>query len=334
MSIYLDNGYVNIGYCLGFGCNVVILIGGRATGKTYGSLQYAINNDRNIILMRRTQSQADLINKPEFSPVNPVVNDMGRLFHVKQISKYNSGLYLGEDEKLLGYTAALSTFSNLRGFDSSGVDLLIYDEFIPETHERPIKGEGLALLNVYETINRNRELQGRAPLQMLLLSNANRLDSPILETLGLVNVVDRMRSKGQSEWINRDRGIAVFMLQDSPISKAKAETALYKMVGESSFSDMSLKNDFAFDDMADVRSLPLAGWKLQAQIGQLYIYKKDNHFYISRHCAGTPKKVYEDTEIDRMRFVRENPRCREKILTHKIFYEDYTCKTYLTNLYI
>ena len=334
MGLFLDNGYVNIAYTLGFGCSTVILIGGRATGKTYGALQYSINNNRHIILMRRTQSQADLINKPEFSPINPVVQDMELPLTVKQISKYNSALYIGEEEQLLGFTAALSTFSNLRGFDSSGVDLLIYDEFIPETHERPIKGEGLALLNVYESVNRNRELQGRPALQMLLLSNANRLDSPILEILGLVNVVDRMRTKHQSEWINRDRGIAIFMLQESPISKQKADTALYRMVGDSSFSDMALKNDFAFDDMADVKSLPLSGWKLMAQLGDFFIYKKDQYYYISRHAAGTPGRIYADTDIDKMRFVRENPKCREKILTHKVFYEDYSCKSYLTELYI
>lgn len=334
MGLFLDNGYVNIAYTLGFNCSTVILIGGRATGKTYGALQYSINNNRHIILMRRTQSQADLINKPEFSPINPVVQDMELPLVVKQISKYNSALYIGEEEQLLGFTAALSTFSNLRGFDSSGVDLLIYDEFIPETHERPIKGEGLALLNVYESVNRNRELQGRPALQMLLLSNANRLDSPILEILGLVNVVDRMRSKHQSEWINRDRGIAIFMLQDSPISQRKADTALYRMVGDSSFSDMALKNDFAFDDMADVRSMSLAGWKLMAQLGEFFIYKKDQHYYISRHAAGTPARIYTDTDIDKLRFVRENPKCRDKILTHKVFYEDYSCKSYLTELYI
>ena len=334
MGLYLKNGYLNFSYILGFGCPIIIIIGGRGTGKTYGALLDSIENRRKIILMRRTQSQADLINKPEFSPINPVAQDLGMPVVVKQISKYNSALYLGEDEKLLGFTAALSTFSNLRGFDSSGVELLIYDEFIPEIHERPIKGEGLALLNVYETVNRNRELQGRKPLQMLLLSNANRLDSPILETLGLVNVVDRMRNKGQEEWINRERGIAIFLLQGSPISAAKADTALYRMVGDSSFSQMSLGNDFAFDDMADVRSLPLTGWKLQAQLGQLFIYKKDNMYYISKHCAGTPGKVYEDTPIDRARFVRENPRCRDRILTHRIIYEDFSCKSYLTELYI
>ena len=333
MGIYLDNGYLDFSYILGFNTPTVIVIGGRGTGKTYGAIKYAIEEQKNMILMRRTQSQADLINKPEFSPVNPVVRDMGLSVKVKPISKYNSSICLEED-RILGYTAALSTFSNLRGFDSSFIDLLIYDEFIPEIHERPIKAEGEALLNVYETINRNREMQGRDPLRMLLLSNANRMDSPVLAVLDLVNVVEKMKKREQEEWINISRGISIFLIKNSPISEQKANTALYKMVGSGAFYDMSIGNDFSFDDLADIRSLPISGWKLQAQLGEIYIYRKDNMFYISKHCAGTPKKIYEDTIIDKIRFVKENPRCRDKMLKHKIIYEDFSCKSYLTSLYI
>ena len=335
--LYHDNGYVNIDYCLSYNMPLTLVIGGRATGKTYGALKHSIEYDRHIILMRRTQSQADLINKPEFSPINPVAHDMGLECQVKTISKYNSSIMVGEDDdnmRLLGFTAALSTFSNLRGFDASGMDLIVYDEFIPEVHERPLKEEGAALLNVYETVNRNRELQGRKPLQMLLLSNANRLDSPVLAELDLINVVDRMNKKGQEEWINPQRGIALFVLQRSPISEKKANTAIYKVSQNSKFSRMSLGNEFAFDDLTDVRSINLAGWKLKAQLGPWYIYKKDRLWYISAHGAGIPSRIYADTEIDKRRFIFENPSCRDRILQHKILYENYQAKRYLTDLYI
>ena len=337
MILYHGSGYVNIDYVLSFNMPITIVVGGRGTGKTYGALKHAIEFERHIILMRRTQSQADLINKPEFSPINPVVYDMGLECQVKTISKYNSSITVGPDTeqlRLLGFTAALSTFSNLRGFDASGVDLIVYDEFIPEVHERPLKEEGAALLNVYETVNRNRELQGRKPLQMLLLSNANRLDSPVLAELDLINVVDRMNKKGQEEWINPQRGIALFVLQHSPISEKKADTAIYKVSQNSKFSRMSLGNEFAFDDLTDVRSINLAGWKLKAQLGPWYIYKKDRLWYISAHGAGTPSRIYADTEIDKRRFIFENPSCRDRILQHKVLYENYQAKRYLTDLYI
>lgn len=334
--LYLDNGYVDISYCMGFGCPLTILIGGRATGKTYGSLKWIIENNHNMILMRRTQSQTDLINKPEFSPINPVANDMDLTCKTKPISKYNSAIYLisGEEENPIGFTAALSTFSNLRGFDASGVDILLYDEFIPETHERPIKGEADAFFNVYETVNRNRELQGRPALRALLLSNANRLDAPILSALGLVGIVDKMVKNGRSEYVSPQRGIAVFLLQDSPISNKKANTTIYKMTEGSKFSKMSLTNAFAYDDMSDVTSMPLNGWKLFAQLGNWFFYKKENRWYMSAHGSGTAKYVFEDTEIDKRKFALQFPACYSKILNHLIYFESFDAKSYLTSLYI
>lgn len=337
-NLYLENGYLNCDYVLSYELPITIIIGGRGTGKTFGMLDWCISHDQQIIFMRRTQNQADLINKPEFSPINPVAIYRGLRATTKPISKYNSGIYLGDPEqeepRVLGFTAALSTFSNLRGFDASGVEMLIYDEFIPEKHERPIKGEGDAFLNVYETVNRNRELQGRPPLRAVLLSNANRLDSPILAALDLVKVVNRMTKKNQQEYINTQSGIGVFLLMDSPISAKKENTQIYKITAGSNFAKMSLSNAFAYDDMSDVRSMPLAGWTLQAQLGDFYIYKKDRHWYISAHCSGSPRVVYQNTEIDLRKFVRDNPSCYARILNHKIFYESFEAKSFLTNLYI
>ena len=100
-----------------------------------------------------------------------------------------------EEKTLHGYTSALSTFSNLRGFDGSNIKILLYDEFIPERHERLIKNEADAFFNVYETINRNRELQGGPPLIALCLSNSNSLASPIFTALNLVKTLERMHNK-------------------------------------------------------------------------------------------------------------------------------------------
>jgi hypothetical protein len=166
-------------------------------------IETVIEDEIKFIYMRRTQSQADLINKPEFSPFKSLNNDFGWKIGTDSISKYNAGFYqqIESDDRLvctgapLGFTAALSTISNIRGFDASDVELQIYDEFIPEKHERPIKNEGAAFLNAYETINRNRELKGRKPLQCICLANANDLANPIFMELRLVRKAEQMRRK-------------------------------------------------------------------------------------------------------------------------------------------
>ena len=144
--------------------------------------------------MRRTQAQADLINKSDFSPFKPVCDDKHIEITTAPVSKYNAKFI--KDEVVIGYTCALSTIANMRGFDASDVKLLIYDEFIPERHERPIKSEGSAFLNAYETMNRNRELKGKRPLTVLCLANAFDIANPIFLELGLVGIAEKMKQNG------------------------------------------------------------------------------------------------------------------------------------------
>ena len=91
---------------------------------------------------------------------------------------------------------ALSTISNVRGFDATDRDVLIYDEFIPERHERPIKDEATAFFNAIETIQRNRELEGKDPLTVLCLANANELANPLFIELKLVKRAMALIRKG------------------------------------------------------------------------------------------------------------------------------------------
>lgn len=340
MALYLDNGYVNIEYCLNFKCPFTFVIGGRGTGKTFGAQKYCIENNLIYMLMRRTQSQTDLISKPDFSPVNPVLEYLEKVPVIESASKYNGLIFSkenvdAEEKTLQGYTSALSTFSNLRGFDGSNIKILLYDEFIPERHERLIKNEADAFFNVYETINRNRELQGTPPLTALCLSNSNSLASPIFTALNLVKTLERMQNKGQSEYINRETGIAIFLLYNSPISSLKSNTALYRATRETEFSKMSLANEFSYDDLGDVKSIPLnSGWKLFCKFGEMYFYNKNGLWYISKHGAGTPGKEYAFTDIGIKKFAHDYPGSYQRIINHKIIYEDFSVKSLFTNIFI
>ena len=134
MKIYDESGYVIMRGILDEGYPFNFLVGGRGTGKTYTTLKVAKEDGRKFMLMRRTQSQADLISKPEFSVFKPLNDDLGWNVMVRSVSKYNSMFFEPDGENLehqIGYTCALSTISNMRGFDASDIQLLIYDEFIP-----------------------------------------------------------------------------------------------------------------------------------------------------------------------------------------------------------
>lgn len=253
--LYLKSGYLNVPYILHYNVPFIFVVGGRGTGKTYGALKYVLESETPFVYMRRTQSQADIISKPEFSPFKTITRDTGIAVTSQPITKYNAAFYRAEQDgdKLIpvgapiGYTMALSTVSNLRGFDASDVQIILYDEFIPEKHERPLKNEADALFNAYETINRNRELSGRPAVKLLALSNANTLENPIFQQLDIIDKVYKMQKSGQTVTINENRGYAVVMLSESPISEAKDKTALYRLTRGSDFEQMAIANSYNTD---------------------------------------------------------------------------------------
>lgn len=304
MSIYLDNGYLNIEKVLSYKQPFNFIVGGRGTGKTFGLLQHVYLNNIRFMLMRRTQAQCDLINKPEFNPFKAVCSYLDIDIKVKSISKYNS-MFIEEDDEtfnVLGYTCALSTIANMRGFDASDVELLGYDEFVPERHERLMKNEGSAFLNAYETINRNRELQGRDPLQVLCMANAFNMANPIFLELGLVGICEKMIQKNQEFYLNREKGILIILLRDSQISAKKRETALYKITS-GSYADMALSNDFAYNDTSNIGSKALKEFRLMCSVGEISIYrhKSDSRFYVSEHRTGSADQ-YDSDEVGLLRY--------------------------------
>lgn len=343
MNIYQESGYLDVRKIMSLGLPFNFIVGGRATGKTYTSLETVKADGVKFIYMRRTQSQADMINKPEFSPFKSLNEDHGWDVGSASLSKYNAGFYETEETEdggracigsPIGYTCALSTISNMRGFDASDVRVLIYDEFIPEKHERPIKNEGAAFLNAYETINRNRELQGKPPLQVLCLANANDLANPIFMELKLVRKAEQMRRKGQEVSIDKERGVGLFILDKSPISSRKQETALYKLAEGSEFNRMSLQNDFANEELSTIKSRPLSEYKPIVTVGEITIYKHKatREYYVSTHKTGSPPE-YGTGETERARFSRTFNWIWAEYMRSNIVFEEYLCEILLNKYF-
>lgn len=328
MNIYDVDGYLNIEKIINLPYTYIFVIGGRGTGKTYGALQYVINNNIKSILMRRTQSQLDIINKPDFAPIRPVCLDEGYTYSVKPISKQSAGYYIDDDNLPLITTAAVSTIANMRGFDASDRKIIIFDEFIPERHEKPIKNEAEAFLNAYETINRNRELQGDPPVKVLALANSNDIMNQLFIYLKLINPVARMIDKGNETWFDNKRSIAIIMPNKSPISEAKVETSLYKLAGDGDFTRMAIDNSFKNANSDMIKSRPLREYILRYSVGELNIYehKSTREAYCSLHRSGTPRKEYPYKESELKRIRVDLIRYLKLFMTHNIYFEDIYCE--------
>lgn len=322
--LYDKNGYINISDILSHtneGIYFYYVVGGRATGKTYGALKYVIEHGLKFIYMRRTQTQTDLINKKEFSPVNPIMRDTGKQITVKPLSKYNAAFIY--NDIIIGYTAALSTIANMRGFDASEVQIIIYDEFIPERHERSLKYEYNALLNAYETVNRNRELSGSRPLILMCLANANDLTNDIFIDAGLSTVAEKMKRKEQILYIDAKRHRALYLLDNSPISQQKKHTALYENAAETKFSAMSLQNSFDQEEPDKIRYQPIIEYICILEYDGVYFYKHKSRkqYYITRTGSGAPAR-YEDSNADRARIRDKYRRIFNCYMSGRVIFAD------------
>lgn len=235
--------------------NVNLLYGNRGPGKTYSILWHRIENALNdptkhkFIWLRDSETVVKKLAAKGFTaPIEADHPEIGTNV-IKKIDDnfcfvHNPGT---EDEVIIGYLMALSTFHNARGLDYSDVDVIVFDEMMPEEGTIIRKGQGSLWLNAYESINRNRELKGYPPVMVIFLSNSNALYSEILEDFGLSAIVEKMHLEGLTTYTDND--VWIEFIENPEFTEAKSKTLLYRLSKNRKFNDMALNNKFN-DNMA------------------------------------------------------------------------------------
>lgn len=335
MNLYDKNGYLNFDRIASLPVNFIFIYGGRGSGKTFGALKYVKEHGIKFIFTRRQIQEYDIVSQTETSPFKKLNDKYDWHVEVKKITKNVSGFYDDGQGSPIGYMTALAAVAHIRGMDFSDCDWWIYDEFIPEPHVRPMKEEGQAVLNAYETFCRNRELEGGRPMKLIALANANQLANPVFMELDLVTTAERMKRTGQNFWINNERGVALIDPFDSPVSEEKEETALYKLVNKNSeFYKMSIENKFRDLEEASPKSKSLKEYVPVVRIGEITLYKHKSRreYYCSTHHMGVCPE-YRNSEIDRQRCLNRFEWIPEKYLSNHIEFESYLCEA-LFNKYL
>lgn len=320
-----------------------IFIGGRGTGKTYSALDGAIKRKEPFIYMRRTAQELDMItnSKERGEGANPFKilnknNGYDLAFH--RIKQNFSGIYHTDEEGKpqglpIGYGLALTTISSIRGLDYSDIKYIIYDEFIPETHVKKIKDESGALFNAYETVNRNRELEGDEPVYMFMLANSNNIYNEIFKGFNIVKPIEKMIHKNKQIYTNDARGLRVHLLSNNPeFVEAKSNTALYRLTAGTKFADMALNNKFAYNDFSLVGYKDIKGLRPVASIGNAYIYEGREFIYVTYAIA---KCVHYNNAVeqDRKAFCQllQND-LQDLFVKGKLFFESYELKQLVLDL--
>lgn len=327
-KIYNESGFVNWDYLYSETLAFCMVTGARATGKTYGLLKYLVENEIPFMYLRRLGNQLEQSCSVTANPFKKLNADQGwniqpyKQRHVVRFaqSEVVDGKNIPTDEPC-AIGAALSTFATLRGMDFSDVDCIVFDEAIPMTGEKTIRDEFTAFLHLYETVNRNRELEGKPPVKAFLLGNANKLSNPYYAGWGFMRTALRMIKGNQMLWRSTDGTRLMVMLLHSPISDRKRGTALYQN-GNDDFIATSLDNAFRVDP-TKIKSYPLRELQPVCGIGEIGIYKHKSRtgFYVSKVV---PRSEYYDPFGIRLKmFRRDYAILTVSYLNGDVTFEDY-----------
>ena len=303
-----------------------IFLGGRGIGKTYSVIDECMRqydeNGSHFMYLRNQQNQIELsAGIGDMNPFNGWNKNHNRNVYIKISKKIG---YIIEDDKTIGIAAALSTFNNLRGASlENGLDNVILDEFIQRERN---SGQFQQFINMLELVNRNKELEGRDPCRVFLLSNAQTLSNEILDGLGLIDQIAESKMHVGEFWQD---DVKYVELCKSNISDAKKRTVVARLLEGNPLYDEYYNNQFVFDDMSDCKKRPLGEYTPVFMIDDrcIYQHKSRLEWYVTKR--GLCNLRY-NTISDGLRLISERYmqyKCMKA--ENKLIYEKYSDKLFM-----
>lgn len=301
-NLYDDNGFINIEAIYSkYDPLLLVIVGGRGIGKTYGVLKYLTKRGEQFMLVRRTTSEREFIRQKEFNPLNALFKDSLIDDFIISSGKYSdSYLYTDLDEKPLeepfAYCVSISSASKIRGIDARAVKTIYFDEFIKDNNEKGLTDEAGGLFQLMETIGRNRELKGEEPLRLILTANSNNIFNPICDTLKLNDIFYDMRKQNQELRFLKAKRILLVDIKHSPISEKKKATFLYRLTEGTEFYHMAVDNKY-YNDVSDYIGCPypLREFKPFAAVKNIQIMRHSSNrlLYVTAKNRGTPRHRFK-----------------------------------------
>lgn len=306
-------------------CTVFIVWSPRGPGKTYGGLRYPYIHDFPIIYMKRTVEDVNFIceysGEDEYdpSPWKPLNRDFGT--NVKpRLFKKGIGIFHDVDAegnpigKPRDFVLALNKIKAIKGMDLTEAEWIEFDEFIPQTGEIVRRAEGEMLLDLYMTVNRDRQKRGRAPLKLMLFANAEEISTPITNALEVVDTMAEMVAKKLSTYVDVERGIFFRHILPGDFKSSEIdEKGIYQAMKGTAWADKAFGGDFANNDFSNVQELPLKKMRCLYHVHyrrnhDMYIYfRPDTGMYYATSAKGNFIQSFDlDKENDQKRFYLEH----------------------------
>lgn len=303
-----------------------IFLGGRGIGKTYSCIDYCMDKydttGEHFMYLRNQQNQIELsAGVGDMNPFNGWNLNHDRNIYIKISKKIG---YIMEDDKIIGMAAALSTFNNLRGASlENNINTVILDEFIQiERNTRQFT----QFINMLELVNRNKELEGKAPATVFLLSNSQTLSNEILDNLGLIDQLAESKIKTGMSWTD---DVKYVELCKSNISDAKKRTVVAQLLSGNPLYDEYYNNEFTFDDMTNCGKKPLNEYVPYFMIDTRVIYKHKSRpeWYVTTRGEA---KIKYNSQRDDLRLISERLlEYKSMLMVDGLTYEHYSDKLFM-----
>lgn len=313
-------------------CTFNFIFGARGCGKTFGFLNHFMTQGTHHLYLRRTQKELDLAVNKEVNPyISPgakngldySIQSEGDLRRIVQTIHADGK---EPENHLMGFAGALSTFNNIRGTDFRHIRAILEDEFIPQNNARQtIKNEADAFFNMYESVNRNREIEGEDPVPIYCLSNAVSIASPILMELGLVPVIEMMIRKRQHFWTDPERSICINLADSRAFEDYKDVTALSRLTRGTKYYSHAVKNEFAYDSYYNVKRRDLVEYVPWISYNEVTIYRhKSNGYYYACFIPADCPHFNDDTKA--LMWRNYYPTLKEITIAGKLEFDSFVAK--------
>lgn len=320
----------------------------RGPGKTYSLLRWTYENGIPLVYMRRTNKDVGFIcnNKygVDMSPYVPICRDTGATITPLQISDGIGAFYDHVDEKgkpegtPFAYCISLNAIKDVKGIELSFADIVVLDEFIPQTGEIVRYTEGSQLLSVYMTIQRDRAKRGKKPSKLVLFANAENISTPITNTLEIVDDMVNLSASGETHLYLENRGIILHHITNDEIPLQREElTGIYKAMEGTQWGMQAFGGEFAGNDFTNVKRVQMKNYKpvcmYHYKNKDTYIYRNQNgEYYFTYSKANTPNRYNLDRENERQAFFYNRLiDIRDALMEDKVKTESYTMYDLIVN---
>lgn len=327
----------------------------RGPGKTYSSLRMMIEDKEKFIFMKRTQEDVRLLcaritipgvagTSDDISPFAPLNRDFGWSIYPFEIEKGLAGFYeavIDEDGKLkpigacLGWIIACSAVTKFKGFNMDA-NYIIFDEFIPKPWDRVNRTEGDSVMDLYETISRDRVKRGKGELKLICLANATSLNNPMFNTLEVGDYAAEMDILGR-EYTYLETGVLLHYIQGNfDEDENTKKTGIQRHMEGTAWGAMAYGGHFGYNDFTSIGRTSLKGYRPVCAVDykrdHYFIYQKEGNFYMT-HSKHDSENFYNlNRENDQKKFALDYVYdLRMACIEGKMIFETFTMYDLIVN---